>query len=100
MKYCVNCGQSLEDNETYCKNCGKPCNAAVNSEDTGNAGWGVLGFLFPVVGLILFLIWRDEQPKNSKSAGTGALISVIFSAIVTVIVMVIFFGALLVGMSA
>ena len=28
------------------------------------------------VGLILFLVWRDNKPKNAKAAGIGALISV------------------------
>ena len=33
-------------------------------------------FCIPLVGLILFLVWRDNKPKNAKAAGIGALISV------------------------
>lgn len=40
-------------------------------------GWGILGFFIPLVGLILYLTWRNDQPKNARKAGQGALISVI-----------------------
>lgn len=40
-------------------------------------GWGVLGFFIPLVGLILFLVWKQpmDAPKG-KTAGIGALIGV------------------------
>ena len=39
--------------------------------------WGLLGCCIPIVGLVLFLVWRDTKPKTSKAAGIGALVSVI-----------------------
>ncbi len=60
----------------------------------GNAGWAVLGFFFPLIGLILWLVWKDSNPEDSKMAGKGALIGVIVGAVVTVIA-VIAYGALL-----
>lgn len=92
MKYCMSCGQSLEDNEAFCRSCGKPCNAVANPSDTGNAGWGILGFLFPIVGLVLYLVWRNEQPKNARSAGIGALVNVIVGALSTVLIFFVFFS--------
>ena len=53
------------------------------------AGWGVLGFFFPVVGLILFLVWKDDHPARSKGAGIGALVSVILNVVWIVIYVVI-----------
>ena len=53
------------------------------------AGWGVLGFFFPVVGLILFLVWKDDHPARSKGAGIGALVSVILNVVWIVIHVVI-----------
>lgn len=44
------------------------------ASDSGNIGWGVLGFFFPIVGLILFLVWRTSKPNCAKIAGIGALI--------------------------
>ena len=49
-----------------------PQPAPVN--DSGSIGWGVLGFLIPIVGLILFIVWRNTKPKSAKVAGIGAAI--------------------------
>lgn len=52
-------------------------NTNVNVDDNGGFLWGLLGFCIPLVGLILFLVWKDTKPKSSKAAGIGALVSVI-----------------------
>ncbi|HIT13098.1 MAG TPA: hypothetical protein IAB54_02975 [Candidatus Scatomonas merdigallinarum] len=36
-----------------------------------------LDFFFPIVGLILYLVWKDQTPLKAHSAGKGALIGVI-----------------------
>ena len=46
------------------------------SYDSGSIGWGFLGCCFPLVGLILFLVWKDNKPRSAKSAGIGAIIGV------------------------
>ena len=48
-------------------------------QDSGSIGWGVLGFFFPIVGLILFLVWKSTKPNCAKVAGIGALIGFILS---------------------
>lgn len=53
--------------------------------------WGVLGFFFPVIGLILYLFWVTEFPARAKAAGVGALIGVA-AGIVTSIFTIIFYG--------
>lgn len=50
--------------------------ASQGSYDSGSIGWGVLGFLFPIVGIILFIVWRNEKPKCAKVSLYGALISI------------------------
>lgn len=57
-----------------------------NVQDSGSAGWGVLGFFIPLVGLILFLVWKDTKPRSAKSAGIGALVGVIVSFVFGIIV--------------
>jgi len=49
--------------------------------DTGSFGWAVLGFFFPIVGLILFLVWKTEKPVSAKQAGMGALVSVVAAVV-------------------
>ena len=52
-----------------------------NSNDNGGFLWGLLGFCIPIVGLVLFLVWKDQKPKTAKAAGIGALISVILGVL-------------------
>ena len=52
-------------------------------------GWGVLGFFFPVVGLILYLVWYDNHRKRAKVAGKGALIGVIAAVVLWVLTFLI-----------
>lgn len=47
----------------------------------GNFGWAVLGFFIPIVGLILFIVWKDERKADSKNAGIGALVGFIIGVI-------------------
>ena len=47
------------------------------TNDTGSIGWGFLGCCIPIVGLVLFLVWKDTKPRNAKAAGIGALVCVI-----------------------
>ena len=98
MKYCTNCGKELEDNAAFCTECGAaqaaprqeaPQQPAQNVQqpyqqqapdqqaapvDNGSFGWAVLGFCFPIVGLILYLVWKSNKPISAKKAGIGALV--------------------------
>ncbi len=52
----------------------------------GSWGWIVLGILIPLVGLILFLVWRKDKPTSAKASGIGAIIGVVLNIIATVVV--------------
>lgn len=81
--YCKHCGQPMDDNAVICPNCGASQNSSNGSptNDTGSIGWGILGCCIPIVGLVLFLVWKDTKPRNAKAAGIGALVSVILSVL-------------------
>ncbi len=53
--------------------------------DEGGFLWGLLGFLVPVAGLILYLVWKDEKPKTAKAVGKGAIANVVVSFAVPVV---------------
>ncbi len=53
-------------------------------------GWGVLGFFIPLVGLILFLVWRSEKPRAAKASGIGAIIGFVVGIISSIIYSVAF----------
>ena len=56
------------------------------NDDASSLGWAVLGFFIPLVGLILYLVWKNEYPLRAKSVGKGALVSVIVSVVLYIIV--------------
>lgn len=105
MSFCTNCGKELNDNAPVCVNCGTPQAQAQGYTpesnqnytqpttpapvDNGGFLWGLLGCCIPVVGLILFLVWKDTKPKSSKAAGIGALVSVILAVVFYIVMIVI-----------
>lgn len=94
MAYCKNCGAQIDDKAAVCVHCGVAVNnTGAQQPDNGGFGWGLLGFCIPIVGLILFLVWKDTKPKTAKAAGKGALISVIFWIVVYVLLFALGLGA-------
>ena len=73
--YCKNCGREIDSAANVCPYCGTPQNAAAVNDNDGIL-WGLLGCCIPVVGLVLFLVWKDTKPRTAKAAGIGALVSV------------------------
>lgn len=94
MNYCSNCGNKVDNEAFVCTNCGVLLknNEVKKSDDSGNFVYGLLGFFFPLVGLILYLCWKDEKPCNAKIAGKGALISAIINAVLCVIAFILSFA--------
>jgi hypothetical protein len=108
--YCKNCGTELNEKAVICPNCGVPTDNFYNDrrnmngyasqpqtpaqQDAPNTGFAVLGFFFPIVGLILYLVWMNTMPLRAKSCGKGALIGVIVE--VAASILIVFFAFLLV----
>lgn len=90
--YCNNCGKEIDDKAVVCPNCGVATQNAQNNTtsevDNGGFGWGLLGCCIPIVGLILYLVWKNEKPKTAKAAGIGALISVGIAVVYYIIMIV------------
>ena len=88
--FCKNCGKEIDDKAFVCPNCGVKVESAsvasVADADSGSkAGWGILSFLIPLVGLILFLMWKNERPQTAKVCGICALVSFIASIVIGII---------------
>lgn len=92
--YCSKCGKEVNNEAVVCIHCGcaieNKKTSITNQNDAPNTGFAVLGFLIPLVGLILYLVNKDTSPLKAKSAGKGALIgfcaslalSIIYGAVV------------------
>lgn len=96
MAFCRKCGANIDDEAVICPACGVEQKAQV--EDNGGFGWGLLGCCIPIVGLILYLIWKDTKPNTAKAAGKGALISVIISVVYYIVMIVLGVAAGAAGM--
>lgn len=76
-----------------CPKCGVPVKNATAPDDAPSTGFAVLGFLFPIIGLILYLVWKRERPLRAKSAGKGALIGFIVGIVFSIISYIIAIAA-------
>lgn len=98
---CAKCGKEIHEGDLFCPYCGERCAPAAQQmsaalppppayyppaaqgqpaavqADAPSGGFFALGFFFPVVGLILFLVWKGQFPLRAKSCGKGALVGFI-----------------------
>lgn len=70
-----------------------------SSADTGSKGWGVLGCCFPLIGLILFLVWKDDKPRSAKAAGIGAIIGVVLCVLCILLLFALGIGLSVLGIA-
>jgi len=71
-----------------------------SAKEGGTVGWGILGFFIPIVGFILWLVWKDEHPARSRSAGIGCLVSVCLGVVGSILYLIILFAILGFGSGA
>jgi len=89
--YCKNCGNVVDEGSLYCNSCGTKLDTThLPIEDSPSTGFAVLGFFFPLIGLILFLVYESKKPKRAKSAGKGALIGFITNIVLSIILVIVY----------
>lgn len=49
----------------------------------------LLGFFLPVVGYILYLVWKEEKPRYSNSTGWGSLLGCFFYIVVAIVLILV-----------
>lgn len=95
--FCKNCGAEIDEKAFCCPKCGVLTNNDVQRSSVGvqtkpdapSGGFAVLSFFIPLVGLILWLTWKNVTPLKARSCGQGALIGAIVSVALYVIGVVI-----------
>lgn len=115
MKNCGVCGRTSESSFVFCPWCGnrfqtgeKPAGkytqpwkdvpAANNSarvkkyKDTGAFWFGLLGFLLPPLGLILYLCWSDKRPRRASAVSAGAFTTIVLLAVAAAVLLLAVFG--------
>lgn len=71
MKYCTHCGKEVMDEAIICPHCGCPVKA--DGLDVPDVGLNILALLFPLIGLILYLVYHDKAPNKANKIGQYAL---------------------------
>lgn len=94
MAFCRNCGAEIHDEAVVCVSCGvaveKPKTA--KEDDKKSGGFAFLCFLVPMLGLVLYLLWREDYPLKAKSCAKGAIIGVILGSIFTALYFIALFA--------
>jgi len=67
----------------------------MGNKDTNNPLWGVIGFFLPIVGVILYLVWRYERVKDGNYAFIGAIIGGIIQLVLSILLRVFLFDLLI-----
>ncbi len=84
VRFCSNCGTQLGDAAVVCVACGASAPRTAATTDAPSIGFAVLGFFIPIVGFILYLVWKDQTPLKAGSAGKGALIGFIVNTVAVI----------------
>lgn len=99
--FCPNCGAQNESGVQFCRACGANLRpegpaaagrgpAAGAPYDDGSVGLlGVVFFCIPLVGAIMYFVWKDEKPLKAKKACNLALIGFVVGMVLQVISAVI-----------
>ena len=49
------------------------------SDESIGVGWGILAFIIPIAGWIMYFIWKDDTPKRASQANVIAWIGFILN---------------------
>ena len=103
--YCRNCGKEIDDDVKFCPHCGtnltqeqdyyQPMDQQVRKEEDAPSFWfALLSFIIPVVGLVLFVVWRNDYPLKAKSCLNGFICNVVLSVVMYCCMLSSFAGAI------
>ena len=108
--FCPKCGSQNSDTAGFCVSCGAPLNPASNPAGNtfrtppppppaGGPGPGndpgadtvmkIVSFCFPIVGIILYFVWKQEKPKSASDVckfaaigfGVGVVLYILMMAL-------------------
>ena len=56
--------------------------SATSDGDSLEIGWGIVAFLFPIIGFILYFVWSDTNHAKAKQASNIAWISIAIAFVI------------------
>lgn len=89
--FCKNCGKEIDPHAAICIHCGvKVKNSA---DDKPNMLLNVVSCCFPIVGLILYFVWKDEKPNSAKGVCYGALVGTALGILYYILMFILGFSS-------
>lgn len=83
MKYCDKCGNELANNSHLCSNCEKNFkDKSLNSNILTITICTIIGFIFPIIGIILFFILPKYNIDAAKGTFLGGFIKLLILLII------------------
>lgn len=98
LVHCRECGEMIAESAPTCPKCGAKQNIGcgffsgsstteVEVDKDPNTGLNIVSFIWPLIGLILYIAYIDKSPRRAKACGKWAIVGVIVEvAIVTLVV--------------
>lgn len=84
-------GQGARGSESYRR--GASIGTNTSTADSGSFGWAVLGFFVPLVGLILYFVWKTERPSNAVRCRNGAIVGIAANIIFGLVIRAVTYAA-------
>lgn len=83
---------TVEQNNMY-TSVNNSFNATTENKNDKAGAWWLLGLFFPLIGIILFFVWKKETPKKAKSCLIGSIVSVGLSVILGILISIFVIAA-------
>jgi hypothetical protein len=63
----------------------EPLNSPTNTDDKPDLLLKAIACCFPIVGVVLYALWRTDKPKSANAAGLWAIIGFVGSIILGIL---------------
>lgn len=83
--YCPHCDEQISSYAEVCPKCGATVKDVSSSgEDKPNIAVNLLSFCcIPILGIVMFFVWKDDKPRAAKSALIWSLVSIVLWFVVS-----------------
>jgi hypothetical protein len=80
-QFCKKCGAEIPQGSSFCPQCGEPIGAL----EGASIGLKIVSFLFPIIGWILYFVYKSENIKKAKDCGMWGLIGFGVGLLITIV---------------
>ena len=91
--YCNSCGTSTKAEQELCVKCGSRLKTSKGSSTSYQDNpSGLINFAvccFPILGFILYFVWKNEKPKSASSVCKWAIIGFILGIVLYIIAVIL-----------